>query len=87
MDRLAAESILHYLDDFIMIGPPDSEDCAGYMQKFNEICSKLGAPVAEEKTVGPVTCLTFLGIEVDLEQLELYLPEEKVQRVKQAVEQ
>ena len=37
--------------------------------------------------MGPITCLTFLGIEVDSEQLELRLPEEKLQRVKQAVEQ
>ena len=79
--------LLHYLDNFITIGPPDSEECAGNMEKFKKSCSELGVPVTEEKTVGPVTCLTFLGIEVDSEQLELRLPEEKLQRVKQAVEQ
>ena len=79
--------LLHYLDDFITIGPPDSEECARSMQKFSELCGELGVPVAEEKTVGPATCLTFLGIEVDTEQLELRLLVEKLQRVKQSVKE
>ena len=55
-------------------------------QKLCEMCEQLGVPVAAEKTVGPTTCLIFLGIEIDTEQLELRLPEEKLQRVKQVVE-
>ena len=31
-----------------------------------------------EKLEGPATCLTFLGIEVDTEAMELRLPEMKV---------
>ena len=37
--------------------------------------------------MGPTTCLTFLGIEVDTDLLELRLPQEKLQRVKQMVQE
>jgi len=57
------------------------------MQRFGETCKELGVPATEEKMVGPITCLTFLGIEVDLEKLELHLPEEKLQRLKQMVKE
>lgn len=32
-----------------------------------------------EKLEGPTTCLTFLGIKVDTEAMELRLPEKKLQ--------
>ena len=37
--------------------------------------------------MGPATCLTFLGIEIDSVKLELRLPTEKLRRVKQAVKE
>ena len=77
--------LLHYLDDFITVGPPDSPVCGSNMQNLCDTCAELGVPVATEKTLGPTTCLTFLGIEVDTDLLELRLPQEKLQRVKQMV--
>jgi len=79
--------LLHYLDDFIIIGPPDSLVCGSNMRKICETCAELGVPVATAKTVGPTTCLTFLGIEVNTDLLELRLPQEKLQRVKQMVQE
>jgi len=76
---------LHYLNDFITVGPPDSPVCESNMQKLGEICTELGVLVATAKTVGPTTCLTLLGIEVDTDRLELRLPQEKLQRIKQMV--
>ena len=52
--------VLHYLDDFITIGPPDSAECGMNMQKLCQMREQLGVPVAAEKTVGPTTCLIFL---------------------------
>ena len=43
--------------------------------------------MATENTVDPTTCLTFLRIEVDTNLLELRLPQEKLQRVKQMVQE
>ena len=54
--------LLHYLDDFNTVGPPDSAECRANMHKLCELCAELGVPVATEKTVGPTTCLTFLGL-------------------------
>ena len=83
-----ARILLHYLVDFITIGLPHSPVCGANMQQLCDTCAELGVPVATEKTVGPTTCLTFLGIEVHTDILELYLPQEKLQRViKQMVQE
>lgn len=37
--------------------------------------------MAEHKREGPSTCLTFLGIKVDTEQLQLRLPQDKLERL------
>ena len=74
MEYQAAGVLFHYLDNFITIAPPDSEECARNFQKFSEMGG-------EEETVGPVTCSTFWRIEVDTEQLEPHLPDEKLQSV------
>ena len=87
MKQQGARILLHYLDDFITIGPPDSLVCESNMQKLCDTCAELGVPLATEKTVGPTTCLTFLGIKVDTDLLELRLPQEKLQRVKQIVQE
>ena len=31
-----------------------------------EICNEIGIPMAAEKIMGPLTCLAFLGIELDI---------------------
>lgn len=32
---------------------------------LNSFCHEAGVPLAEDKTVGPTTCLTSLGLEID----------------------
>ena len=32
---------------------------------MQSLFSELGVPIAEDKTVGPSQCLTYLGIEID----------------------
>ena len=49
------------------------------------MCGELGVPIAPHKSVGPLTCITFLGIEVDTRALALRLPREKLERLKQMV--
>ena len=74
--------VAHYLDDFITVGSPDSEECAHNLHLALSTCEELGVPVAGHKCEGPSTCLTFLGIEVDTMAMELRLPQEKLQRLK-----
>jgi hypothetical protein len=35
------------------------------LKNFLSLCEYLGVPIAQEKTVGPRTTLTFAGIELD----------------------
>jgi len=45
----------HYLDDFIIIGPPQSKGCANSLEVLLETCRQLGVPVAVHKCQGPTT--------------------------------
>ena len=59
------ELIFHYIDDFIVLSPPQSEACERGLLSLVQTCATLGLIVADEKTEGPSTCLTVLGIEID----------------------
>ena len=82
-----ATFILHYLDDFQMVGPPGSADCERNVQLIKEVCHLLGIPLALEKVDGPTTSLDFLGITLDNARMEARLPVEKLQRVRAAVQE
>ena len=69
--------VFHYLDDFIVIGPPHSPECAGALAAIDRACSQLGVPITEHD--GPTTCLTLLGIEVDS---QLRLPQDELLRLR-----
>ena len=77
------EHIGHYLDDFIVLGAPNSQECSSSITTLDRSCATLGVPVAEHKRDGPTTCLTFLGIEIDTKVGELRLPAEKLTRLQQ----
>ena len=65
----------YYIDDFVVLGPPDSKVCSNNLFTLSQTCSELGVILAKEKTEGPATCLTVLGIKV---AMELRLPPEKL---------
>ena len=72
---------LHYLDDFLILGPPDQPICEEALLTTLAPCEELGFPVAEDKTEGPTTVLTFLGIEIDTLQQQVRLPQDKLLRL------
>lgn len=72
---------LHYLDDFLVLGPPGQASCVELLSATLELCQELGFPVAEEKTEGPTTFITFLGIEIDTLRQQVRLQEEKLARL------
>ena len=57
--------IIHYLDDFFTAGPPHSPQCRNNMGAMASLCATVHAPLKVEKTEGPATTLTFLGIELN----------------------
>ena len=77
------EDIGHYLDDFVVLGPPGSEVCGTGLQVAMGMSEEAGLPVAPHKTMGPATVIPFLGIEIDSEKMELRLPTEKLKKLKE----
>lgn len=74
--------VFHYLDDFLVIGAPSSDQCARQLQTLLAVFDKLNVPVAVEKLEGPATILIFLGIELDTQALTLRLPVDKLTELK-----
>lgn len=67
--------ILHYLDDFLILGVPDTTEGQRALHRALEICARLGIPIAPHKTEGLGLVIVFLGIELDTRALTLRLPE------------
>ena len=78
---------VHYLDDFLFWGPPGSASCGEALTIATSLCARLGLPVSPSKTVGPTTCLTFLGIEMDSGTQQLRLPAAKLMRLRATLDQ
>ena len=57
-------------------------ECSNNLHRIAETCKLLGVPLAPEKLVGPTRQLTFLGIEIDSESLQLRLPQDKLEKLK-----
>ena len=77
----------HYIDDFITVGKPKARECAMNAEIMHSKCQKSDTPIEVEKSEGPSTVITFLGIEINSKAMELRLPAEKLQRLQQLVSQ
>ena len=74
--------VIHYLDDFLTMGPADSATCHNNFAIIQRTCQELGVPLAMEKLEGPSHSLTFLGIELDTICMEARLPDDKLTRIR-----
>ena len=52
--------VVHYLDDFVIVAPPDLDECFRAVGILGNTCAKLGVPMAADKSKGPVTALDIL---------------------------
>ena len=84
--KSGVQVLLHYLDDYIMVGPPHSQLCHTWLLILVDECSRLGVPIAAHKTEGPSTEVTFLGIQIDTIKGELRLPQDKMTRLRHLLE-
>lgn len=84
-DVSGMDSVIHYLDDFLCVGPRESKGCAILLATLEHIAGKFGVPLAADKTEGPTTVLSFLGIEIDTRDMECRLPGDKVDGLKRDV--
>ena len=81
MAQQGVQVALHYLDDYLFLGKPEANDCTNYLRIALDTCSRLGVTVLAHKVEGPSTVLTFLGILLDTEKMEIRLPQDKLQRL------
>ncbi|XP_065918904.1 uncharacterized protein [Dysidea avara] len=82
LERQGVSPVIHYLDDFLTMGPALSGKCQENLAAIQHLCTDLGIPLAPEKLEGPTTCLTFLGIEIDTHLSLARLPKDKLTRIK-----
>ena len=75
----------HYLDDFLILGRPNSQECWQSLHQLQKVFEQLGLPIAPDKTEGPATVLSFLGIEIDTMAMEVRLPTNKLQALQATV--
>ena len=70
----APHFVVHYVDDFLfVVQSADGVQARAMLQGALALCKFLGVPMSEAKTEGPVTCLTFLGIQLDTVAMEARL--------------
>ncbi|XP_033931187.1 uncharacterized protein [Pseudochaenichthys georgianus] len=81
LNNVRIPSVLHLLDDFLLIDPPRDNSGAS-LAKLKCCFQELGVPLSGEKTIGPDTSLEFLGITLDTIDMKASLPIAKLQRIR-----
>ena len=76
---------MHYLDDFLFVGSPGTDECQQALAITLATCEELGVPIAPDKTEGPTTSLTFLGIELNTASMSTSLPASKLAKLRTMV--
>ncbi|XP_028409426.1 uncharacterized protein LOC114532033 [Dendronephthya gigantea] len=70
--------LLHYLDDFLTLGPGNSSECASNVAIARSLFLRLGLPLHPSKCEGPTTTLVFfLGVELNSLTQSARLPSAK----------
>ena len=82
LNRVRVPSVLHLLDDFLLIDPPH-DSSGSSLGKLRSCFRSLGVPLSDEKTLGPATRLEFLGITLDSVEMQASLPLDKLQRIRE----
>ena len=77
------EVLMHLLDDFLTIEPPNAHPIA--LELIKQIFTRLGVPLAPNKVFGPTQVLEFLGIIVDSDLMEGRLSEQKVHKLQELI--
>lgn len=66
------------MDDFLFVAPVDGDLCRFLLDTFRFFMEHFGIPLSADKTEGPVSVLSFLGIEIDSVNMVFRLPRDKL---------
>ena len=80
MRREGVQWVTHYIDDFVTVGAPGTQDCLQNVEVMHAVCTRADMPIEPEKDEGPATTIVFLGLELDSIAQEVRLPQEKLRR-------
>ena len=73
---------MYYLDDFLMVGPAESDVCERNFEVLKSKYKDLGVPLKLEKVEGLATTLVFLGVQLDTVAGVMSLPQRKLEQYK-----
>ena len=76
--------IIHYLDDFLIVIPPDSNP-TNYTRVFAKLCTELGLSIKESKNKEGTT-VDFAGVELDTRRMVIRLPMKKLLKGREIVD-
>ena len=85
INNYGIRDLFHLLDDFLSVDSPDANG-KHTMNLIVNIFRSLGVPIAPHKTVGPVTQLEYLDIELDTVSMQARLPDDKLHHMRALVE-
>ena len=85
VNKFGIQSVIHYLDDFLIVGPSNSNQCQTDLDNFLSMCAHIGVPNKAEKTVQPSTVINFLGIELDSMSRVACLPQVKLDKIQSTI--
>jgi len=80
--HLGIKLVIHYVDDFLFV-VADFDEAVRQRDAVLALCIHLCIPMAAHKTLGPVTCGGFLGIELDTVALTARLPAKRLADLQQ----
>jgi len=80
--HLKTQYIVHILDAFLFVGPPNSPICQNNLDNFLALCATLGVSIKQEKTEQATPIITFMGLKLDSLNMVARLPEDKLDKVR-----
>ena len=78
LHQRGVRAVIHYMYDFLLMGTPGTLECSRALATTIATCTELGVPLVEDKTEGPVTELSFLGIQLNTARMFTSLPPDKL---------
>jgi hypothetical protein len=84
--RFGVDCIVHYIDDYLFV-LESRELAVTQLEVALSLCRRLGLPMSVEKTEGPTTSLTFLGIELDTVEMTAKLSDKKLSELRALLDQ
>ncbi len=71
----------HYLDDYLFAGSGSTSNCLNSINIATKVFENLCIPLSPEKYVASTTTITYLGITIDSQAMQIRLPVDKLKSI------